>query len=105
VNMKGEAEDDLSDSRRRANLVESLKEAIKREPERRDLRMKLLETYAAEVATNKQEFIQAMEGLARERGDMDEAEWQKIEQLRRKLGADDPLAGSEPDDEDLANCA
>ena len=102
VNSQADANDRLSDTQRRANLVEALKQAIEREPDRRDLRMKLLETYYAEAATNKQGFVEAMERLARERGDMDEAEWQKIEQMRRKLGADDPLLDSQQD-EVLAN--
>jgi hypothetical protein len=35
---------------------------------------------------------------------MDEAEWQKIEQMGRKLGADSPELSSAQDD-NLADCA
>lgn len=89
---------------RRTNLVDVLKQAIEREPQRRDLRIKLLETYYAEASTNRQSFLDAVQRLAQERGDMDEAEWQKIEQMGRKLGADSPELSS-PQDDDFANCA
>ena len=89
---------------RRTNLVDVLKQAIEREPQRRDLRIKLLETYYAEASTNRQSFLDAVQRLAQERGDLDEAEWQKIEQMGRKLGADSPELSS-PQDDDFANCA
>jgi hypothetical protein len=89
---------------RRTNLVDVLKQAIEREPQRRDLRIKLLETYYAEASTNRQSFLEAVQRLAQDRGDMDEAEWQKIEQMGRRLGADSPELSSQQDD-DFADCA
>ena len=94
---------------RRTDLVDVLKQAIEREPQRRDLRIKLLEVYYAEAATNRQGFLEAVQRLAQERGDMDEAEWQKIEQMGRKLGADklgaDGAEAGAAQDDDLADCA
>jgi FimV-like protein len=89
---------------RRTNLVDVLKQAIEREPQRRDLRIKLLETYYAEASNNRQSFLEAVQRLAQDRGDMEEAEWQKIEQMGRRLGADSPELSSQQDD-DFADCA
>jgi pilus assembly protein FimV len=104
VNMEGTTREHAVVKDRRTNLVDVLKQAIEREPHRRDLRIKLLETYYAEAATNRQGFLEAVQRLAQERGEMDEAEWQKIEQMGRKLGADSPELSSAQDD-NLADCA
>jgi FimV-like protein len=104
VKLEGTTQEHVVVKDRRINLVDVLKQAIEREPHRRDLRMKLLETYYAEAATNRQGFLDAVQRLAQERGDMDEAEWQKIEQMGRKLGADSPELSSAQDD-NLADCA
>jgi len=104
VKMEGNTQEQVVVKDRRTNLVDVLKQAIEREPHRRDLRMKLLETYYAEAATNRQGFLDSVQRLAQERGDMDEAEWQKIEQMGRKLGADSPELSSAQDD-NIADCA
>jgi pilus assembly protein FimV len=104
VKLEGTTQQHVVVKDRRTNLVDVLKQAIEREPHRRDLRMKLLETYYAEAATNRQGFLDAVQRLAQERGDMDEAEWQKIEQMGRRLGADSPELSSAQDD-NLADCA
>ncbi len=104
VKLEGNTQEHMVVKDRRTNLVDVLKQAIEREPHRRDLRMKLLETYYAEAASNRQGFLDAVQRLAQERGDMDEAEWQKIEQMGRKLGADSPELSSAQDD-NLADCA
>jgi FimV-like protein len=104
VRMEGTTQEHVVVKDRRTNLVDVLKQAIEREPHRRDLRIKLLETYYAEAATNRQGFLDAVQRLAQERGQMDEAEWQKIEQMGRKLGADSPELSS-PQDPNLADCA
>ena len=59
---------------RRTNLVDVLKAAIEREPDRRDLRMKLLETYYAAAATNRQGFLDVVQKLARERDRLGDGE-------------------------------
>jgi FimV-like protein len=104
VNMEGTTQEQAVVKDRRINLVDVLKQAIEREPHRRDLRIKLLETYYAEAATNRQGFLEAVQRLAQDRGEMDEAEWQKIEQMGRKLGADSPELSS-AQDPNLADCA
>jgi FimV-like protein len=104
VRMEGTTQEQVVVKDRRTDLVDVLKQAIEREPHRRDLRIKLLETYYAEAATNRQGFLEAVQRLAQERGEMDEAEWQKIEQMGRKLGADSPELSS-AQDPNLADCA
>lgn len=93
---------------RRTNLVDVLKMAIEREPDRSDLRMKLLETYYAAAATNRQGFLDVVQKLARERDNLEEGEWDKIAYMGKQIASDTGLfdsdSGSEADDK-LADCA
>jgi pilus assembly protein FimV len=91
---------------RRTNLVDVLKMAVEREPDRRDLRMKLLETYYAAAAANRRGFLELVQKVARERGRLDEGEWEKIAFMGKEIASDSALfsAASEDDDE-LADCA
>ena len=95
---------------RRTNLVDVLKKAVEREPERRDLRMKLLETYYAAAAANRQAFLDVVQKLARDRDRLGEGEWDKIAFMGKQIAADTALfsADSEAEAEDdnkLADCA
>jgi pilus assembly protein FimV len=93
---------------RRTNLVDVLKRAVEREPDRRDLRMKLLETYYAAAAANRQAFLEVVQKLARDRDHMGEGEWDKIVLMGKQIAADASLfsADSEAeDDNELADCA
>jgi hypothetical protein len=76
---------------RRTSLVDVLKVAVKREPNRRDLRMKLLETYYAAAATSCQGFLEVARSLARERETMSDGEWSKIAGMGRLIAADSDL--------------
>jgi len=92
---------------RRASLVDVLKIAVEREPNRRDLRMKLLETYYAATVTSRQGFLEVVQNLARERENMTDGEWDKIAGMGREIAANNDLFA--PDtaragDKDLANC-
>jgi FimV-like protein len=93
---------------RRTNLVDVLKMAIEREPDRSDLRMKLLETYYAAAATNRQGFLEVVQKLARERDQLGEGEWDKIAYMGKQIASDTGLfdtdVASEEDDK-LADCA
>src|SRR5271154_1453561 len=55
---------------RRTNLADVLKLAIEREPDRHDLRMKLLELYYSAAATNRRAFLEGGQKLARDRGQL-----------------------------------
>jgi hypothetical protein len=93
---------------RRTSLVDVLKVAVKREPNRRDLRMKLLETYYAAAATGRQGFLEIAQSLAGERANMADAEWGKIAGMGRLIAADHDLFtahSGRPGDNDLATCA
>jgi pilus assembly protein FimV len=92
---------------RRTNLVDVLKKAVEREPDRRDLRMKLLETYYAAAAANRHAFLEVVQRLARDRDRLEEGEWDKIALMGRQIASDSGLFAADSDDEDdkLANCA
>jgi hypothetical protein len=93
---------------RRTNLVDVLKRAVEREPDRRDLRMKLLETYYAAAAANRQAFLEVVQKLARDRDRLGEGEWDKIALMGKQIAADTALfsGDSEAEDDDkLADCA
>jgi hypothetical protein len=91
---------------RRTNLVDVLKMAVEREPDRRDLRMKLLETYYAAAAVNRRGFLELVQKVARDRGRLGDGEWEKIAFMGKEIASDSALfsAASEDDDE-LADCA
>jgi pilus assembly protein FimV len=93
---------------RRTSLVDALKSAMEREPQRRDLRMKLLETYYAAAATNRQGFLDVVRKIADERANLNEGDWDKIAWMGRQIASDDDLFApvvAQPDEEDLTNCA
>jgi pilus assembly protein FimV len=93
---------------RRTNLVDVLKKAVEREPERRDLRMKLLETYFTAAATNRQGFLEVAQKLARDRDRLGEGEWDKIASMGKQIASDTALFSSDSeaeDDNELADCA
>jgi FimV-like protein len=93
---------------RRTNLVDVLKMAIEREPDRSDLRMKLLETYYAAAATNRQGFLDVVQKLARERDRLGEGEWDKIAYMGKQIASDTGLFDTDVvsvEDDKLADCA
>jgi len=69
-----------------ADLV---KLAMEREPERRDLKQKLLEVYF--VWGNKEQFLQAARELADSRSDAQPGEWEKVVIMGKQLAPEDPL--------------
>jgi hypothetical protein len=108
VQMPSELHERVVVKERRTNLVDVLKKAVEREPDRRDLRMKLLETYYAAAASNRKGFLEVVQKLARERDDMGAGEWDKIAYMGKQIAADTSLFSGEPEAEDdnkLADCA
>ena len=91
---------------RRTNLADVLKLAIEREPDRHDLRMKLLELYYAAAATNRQAFLDVVQKFAHDRDYLNSDQWDKIAFMGRQIASESPLfaepAGAE---DDLADCA
>jgi FimV-like protein len=93
---------------RRTSLVDVLKVAVRREPNRRDLRMKLLETYYAAAATSRQGFLEVAQSLASERATISDVEWSKIAGMSRQIAADNdlfPPGTAQSDNDDFAICA
>jgi hypothetical protein len=90
---------------RRTNIVDALKMAIERDPERRDLRMKLLETYYSTASTNQRGFLEVVRKLSREPGFLSADDWQKVVKMGRAIAPDDILFAEQSKDDDLANCA
>jgi pilus assembly protein FimV len=91
---------------RRTNLADVLRLAIEREPDRHDLRMKLLELYYSAAATNRQGFLEVVQKFARDRDYLDTDQWNKIAYMGRQIASDNPLFAEElASDDDLANCA
>jgi FimV-like protein len=110
VHMPSALHENVVVKERRTNLVDVLKMAIEREPDRRDLRMKLLETYYAAAATNRQGFLDVVQKLARERDRLGEGEWEKIAFMGNQIASDTGMftSDSETDTEEndkLADCA
>ncbi len=91
---------------RRTNLADVLKLAIEREPDRHDLRMKLLELYFSAAATNRKAFLEVVQKFARDRDYLNPEQWDKIAYMGRQIASDNPMFLEEPAaDDDLANCA
>jgi pilus assembly protein FimV len=91
---------------RRTNLADVLKSAIEREPDRHDLRMKLLELYYSAAATNRQAFLEVVQKYARDRNCLDTDQWNKIAFMGRQIASENPLfAEPAAADDDLADCA
>jgi pilus assembly protein FimV len=91
---------------RRTNLADVLRLAIEREPDRHDLRMKLLELYYSAAATNRKAFLDVVQKFARERDHLQSDQWDKIAFMGRQIASENSLFAEESaDDDDLANCA
>ncbi len=63
--------------------------AIGREPDRRDLKLKLLEVFF--VWGNKEQFLQTARELAGTRAEAAPGEWEKIVIMGKQLAPEDPL--------------
>jgi pilus assembly protein FimV len=90
---------------RRTNLADVLKLAIEREPDRHDLRMKLLELYYSAASTNRRAFLEVVQKFARDRDHLQGGQWDKIAFMGRQIAAENPLFAEESASDDLADCA
>lgn len=94
---------------RRTNLADALKLAIDREPDRHDLRLKLLELYYSVAASNRQAFLDVVQKFARERHHLPADQWERVASMGRQIAAENPLFVDDPlveaVDDDLADCA
>jgi hypothetical protein len=90
---------------RRTNIVDALKVAIDRDPHRRDLVVKLLETYYSTASSNQREFLEVVRKLAREPDFLTKEDWRKVELMGRDIAPHDPLFADNAQGGRLANCA
>jgi FimV-like protein len=105
VHMPSDLLDQPAVKDRRTNIVDVLKMAIERDPQRRDLRMKLLETYYSTASTNQRGFLEVVRKLSREPDFLSADDWQKVVMMGRAIAPGDILFADEAKDDDLANCA
>jgi pilus assembly protein FimV len=76
---------------RRKNPVEVLRHAIEREPDRADLRLKLLELYYTAAAQNRRAFLEVTRQLAKNDKLVSAKEWAQIADMGRMIAPDDEL--------------
>ena len=105
VQMPSELNDHVVVSERRTNIIDVLKQAIDRDPHRRDLRMKLLETYYSAASMNQRAFLEVVRKLARDRDFLSGDDWKKVMMMGRDIAAEDILFADPIKDDDLADCA
>ena len=76
---------------RRRNPVDVLQQAIEREPDRNDLRLKLLELYYTAAAQNRRAFLEITRQLAKNDRLTTADEWSQIADMGRMIAPDDDL--------------
>ena len=91
VQMPSALHDHAVVSERRMNIVDVLKAAIERDPQRRDLQMKLLETYYAAAAMNRRAFLDVVVRLSRARDMLTAEDWQQVEKMGEEIAPTDAL--------------
>jgi pilus assembly protein FimV len=87
---------------RRKNPADVLRQAIEREPQRSDLRLKLLELYYTAAEENRQAFLEATRQLAKNAKLASPDEWSRIMEMGRAIAPDDELFSDELDDKRVA---
>jgi hypothetical protein len=104
VQMPSQLNDQVVVSERRMNIVDVLKTAIDRDPHRRDLRMKLVETYYSAASMNRRAFLDVVKKLSREREFLSAEDWKQIVKMGKEIAPDDILF-ADSSTGDLADCA
>ncbi len=106
VDMPSNLHENVEVKERRKNLVDVLKGAIEREPDRGDLHMKLLEAYYTAAHTNRQGFLDVVKKLSSDRNTLAKGQWEKIQFMARQIAAESAVSAEESsEDDDLADCA
>ncbi len=104
VHMPSDLNDRSNFVERRTNIVDALRTAIERDPYRRDLCMKLLETYHGMAAANRQAFQEFVLLQASGPSSLSAEDWQKILAMGQEIALEVSLPAEE-DGGDLADCA
>jgi pilus assembly protein FimV len=104
VHMPSELNDRPVLRERRTSIVDALRSAIMRDPQRRDLRLKLLQTYYTVASANQRAFLEFARMQAAESNGLSAEDWQMIMAMGREIAPDDSLF-AEQEAKDLADCA
>jgi Tfp pilus assembly protein FimV len=87
---------------RRKNPADVLRKAIEREPDRSDLRLKLLELYYTAAAQNRRAFLEAVRQLAKNEKLASPHDWSQIADMGKAIAPDDELFTTGPDKKAVA---
>jgi hypothetical protein len=87
---------------RRKSPADVLLQAIKREPHRSDLRLKLVELYYTAAAENRRAFLEATRQLAKNEKLASAEEWSRIADMGRAIAPEDELFSDSMDDKAVA---
>jgi hypothetical protein len=87
---------------RRKNPADVLRQAIEREPDRSDLRLKLLELYYTAAEENRRAFLEATRQLAKNQKLASAEDWSRIADMGRTIAPDDKLFSDDLDDKRVA---
>jgi pilus assembly protein FimV len=91
VTIDSGAEEPRAFVERRKNPADVLRQAIEREPDRSDLRLKLLELYYAAAAQNRRAFLEVVHQLAKNEKLASTHDWSQIEDMGKAIAPDDEL--------------
>jgi pilus assembly protein FimV len=91
---------DEAQSVERENPADALREALEREPNRADLRLKLLQLYY--IAGDREGFVEIAHQLANNIHLASPQEWAKVVDMGRKIASDDPLFAGANDGQAVA---
>jgi pilus assembly protein FimV len=104
VHLPSELHDRQEFKERRTSVVDALRGAIERDPLRRDLSMKLLETYHSTASANRRAFAEFLRMQSSGPNSLSPEDWKKIVRMGQDMALDESLLAHK-EDEDLANCA
>ena len=99
VQMPSQLTDNAVVLERRMNIVDVLQKAIDRDPNRRDLRMKLLETYYGTASINRRAFLDIVKKMSRERESLTAEDWKKVAIMGKEIAPDDILSADAAKDD------
>ena len=89
--LTGEVKEPRRFVERRKSPADVLRQALEREPDRSDLRLKLIELYYTAAAQNRRAFVKATRRLAEHQHLVSEEEWSRILKMGRAIAPEDEL--------------
>lgn len=100
VHMPSDLYEKAGVAERRMSIVEVLESALEKDPNRRDLLMKLLETHYATAGSNHRAFVDQVRKLSRESNTLSAEDWDRIVKMGREIAPLDPLFAEQPKTDD-----